>query len=98
MESPANPGRFKPFFVIIVPTAPIPPQDDQEKVMLNIAQIQDQILSLSEADYYQLRQWFYDRDWENWDRQIEADSDTGKLDFLVADATEAKEKGILSKL
>ena len=66
--------------------------------MLNIAQIQDQILSLSEADYDQLRQWFYDRDWENWDRQIEADSESGKLDFLVADAIEAKEKGTLSKL
>lgn len=66
--------------------------------MLNIAQIQDQILSLSEADYVQLRQWFYDRDWKNWDRQIEADSENGKLDFLVADAIEAKEKGILSKL
>ena len=83
---------------MIVPTAPIPPQDGQEKVMLNIAQIQDQILSLSEADYDQLRQWFYDRDWENWDRQIEADSENGKLDFLVADAIEAKEKGTLSKL
>ncbi len=66
--------------------------------MLNIAQIQDQILSLSEADYDQLRQWFYDRDWENWDRQIEADSESGKLDFLVTDAIEAKEKGTLSKL
>ena len=56
--------------------------------MLNRAQIQDQILSLSEADYHQLRRWFYDQDWENWDRQIEADSDTGKLDFLVADVFE----------
>ena len=54
--------------------------------MLNIAQIQDQILSLSEADYDELRQWFYERDWENWDRQIEADSESGKLDFLVTDA------------
>ena len=52
------------YFVMIVLTAPIPPQDGQEKVMLNIAQIQDQILSLSEADYDQLRQWFYDRDWD----------------------------------
>ena len=66
--------------------------------MLNIAQIQNQILSLSEADYCQLRQWFYDQDWENWDRQIEADSDTGKLDFLITSVTEAKEKGILSQL
>ena len=82
---------------MIVPIAPIPPQDGQGKVMLNIAQIQDQILSLPEADYDQLRQWFYDWDWKNWDRQIEADSENGKLDFLVADAIEAKKRAF-SKL
>ena len=75
-------------FVTIAPTARIPPQDNQGTIMLNIAQIQEQILSLSEANLHQLRRWFYDQDWENWDRQIEADSDTGKLDFLVADAFE----------
>ncbi len=66
--------------------------------MLNIEQIQDEILSLSETDYGQLRQWFYELDWEMWDRQIEADANNGKLDFLVADAIESKEKSALSKL
>ncbi|MCY4603956.1 MAG: hypothetical protein OXE49_06960 [Gemmatimonadetes bacterium] len=37
-------------------------------------------------------------DWENWDRQIEADSESGKLDFLIAEAFEAKEKGTLKEL
>ena len=37
-------------------------------------------------------------DWENWDRQIEADSESGKLDFLIAEAFEAKEKGALKEL
>ena len=37
-------------------------------------------------------------DWENWDRQIEADSKSGKLDFLIAEAFEAKKKGTLKEL
>ena len=36
--------------------------------------------------------------WENWDRQIEADSESGKLDFLIAEVLEAKEKGTLKEL
>ena len=45
-----------------------------------------------------LRQWLSESDWENWDRQIEADSKSGKLDFLIAEAFEAKEKGTLKEL
>ena len=37
-------------------------------------------------------------DWENWDRQIEADSESGKLDFLIAEVLEAKEKGTLKEI
>ena len=66
--------------------------------MSNIAQIQNTILSLSEADYRQLRQWFSELDWKNWDQQIETDSNNKKLDFLIAEAFEAKEKGRLKKL
>lgn len=45
-----------------------------------------------------LRQWLSESDWENWDRQIEADSESGKLDFLIAEVLEAKEKGTLKEL
>lgn len=38
------------------------------------------------------------KDWEKWDRQIEADSESGKLDFLIFDAMKEKEKGILKEL
>ena len=64
----------------------------------NIAKIQEEILSLSETDYRQLKQWFNDLEWETWDRQIEADSNAGKLDFLIDEALEAKEKGTLKNL
>ena len=66
--------------------------------MSSITEIQQAILSLPEADYLQLRHWFSELDWEKWDRQIEADSENGKLDCLVAKASEAKEKGTLKAL
>ena len=63
--------------------------------MANIAKIQEDILSLSETDYLQLKQWF---DELKWNRQIEEDSNTGRLDFLINEAREAKEKGTLKNL
>ncbi len=38
------------------------------------------------------------KDWDKWDKQIEADSKSGKLDFLIAEALEEKEKGTLKEL
>lgn len=54
-----------------------------------ISEIQQAITSPSRSDYAQLRRWLNEYDWEDWDRQIEADSDDGKLGFLVAQTTEA---------
>ena len=59
--------------------------------MSNITEIQQAILGLPEADYLQFRRWFNELDWAKWDRQIESDSENGKLDFLIAEALEAKE-------
>ncbi len=66
--------------------------------MSRLTKIQQQILALPEAEYKQLRQWFNELDWEKWDQEIEADSDAGKLDFLIAEALEEKEKGTLKDL
>jgi hypothetical protein len=66
--------------------------------MTSVTEIQQAILSLPEDDYLQLKQWFSELDWEKWDRRIEADSKGGKLDFLTAEAFEAKEKGRLKEL
>lgn len=37
-------------------------------------------------------------EWEMWDRQIEADSESGKLDFLVDEALEAHRAGLTKLL
>jgi hypothetical protein len=54
--------------------------------------IQSAILSLSPEEYAQLRHWFAERDWEQWDKQIAEDAGSGKLDFLVAEAMAEKTK------
>ena len=53
---------------------------------------------LTEEEYREFRHWFLERDWEQWDRQMEADSRTGKLDFIVREALEAKKQGKLDEL
>lgn len=45
-----------------------------------------------------LHDWFSERDWEEWDREIERDSAAGKLDFLVEEAVDEKNRGLLGKL
>ena len=66
--------------------------------MSSIENIQQAILSLSKDDYDQLRRWFSELDWEEWDRLIEADSENGKLDSLIAEAEQAKQQGTLKAL
>ena len=51
--------------------------------MAKVEEIKVAIESLPYQEYIRLRQWFSERDWEKWDRQIEADSESGKLDFLI---------------
>ena len=66
--------------------------------MSTIAEIQQAILALPENDYVRLRQWFSELDWKKWDERIEADSQDGKLDFLVVQALDAKSEGTLLDL
>ena len=58
--------------------------------MLNVNEIKKAIESLPEKDFIQLRQWFSEKDWKKWDRQIEADVAAGKLDFLVKEGLDEK--------
>jgi len=66
--------------------------------MSKVKDIETAIASLPEEDYRQFRRWFLERDWEKWDRQIEEDSNAGKLDFLLEEAREAKGKNRLKDL
>ena len=65
---------------------------------MGIEEIQVAIQSLPRDQYVQLRQWFSEQDWEQWDRQIEADTEAGKLNFLIQEALVEKAHGNLREL
>ena len=66
--------------------------------MNNIEEIKIAIESLPDSEYSNLRKWFTERDWKRWDLKIEKDSKSEKLDFLIAEALEAKKAGVLKTL
>jgi hypothetical protein len=66
--------------------------------MSDINEIKRAIESLSRNQYMRLRKWFAERDWKLWDKQIEADSDSGKLDFLMNEALEEKKENKLKSI
>ncbi len=70
----------------------------KELTMSTVEKILRSIESLSEEEYARLREWFAERDWEKWDNQLEEDSESGKLDFLIEEASDEKEKGKLKEL
>jgi len=68
------------------------------KLRARADEIKAAIEALPEDEYTQLRQWFADKDWERWDRQLELDSESGKLDFLIKEAINEKGKEELREL
>jgi len=66
--------------------------------MPRVEEILSTIESLSSEEFAKLREWFYERDWERWDREIEQDSRCGKLDFLKKEALTEKADGKLKEL
>ena len=66
--------------------------------MSTVEEILRSIEALSEQEFTRLREWFSERDWEKWDKQIEADSESGRLDFLAREAHGEKASGKLSEL
>jgi hypothetical protein len=65
-----------------------------------IEEIKKAVVSLPVNEYRKFRDWFLERDcdWEEWDKQIQADSESGKLDFLVKEAMDEKSRGNLREL
>ena len=53
---------------------------------MTVQELENAIAKLSPEELAELRAWFYERDQEEWDRQIARDSEAGKLDKLIAQA------------
>jgi len=63
-----------------------------------IEELESTIDALPPDEYSALRQWFWERDWAKWDREIEVDAASGKLDSLLQEARDAKSNGALRSL
>ena len=66
--------------------------------MSKINQLKADIERLPSEEFAELFRWLSEKDWERWDNEIEADSQAGRLDFLVREAREQKAKGTLKEL
>jgi hypothetical protein len=66
--------------------------------MGKVEKIEQQIKDLSAEELARLREWFAAFDAEAWDRQIEADARSGKLDKLGEQALKAHSAGKTTKL
>ena len=61
--------------------------------MSKIDELKADIDRLPSEELAELSRWLSEKEWESWDREIEADSEAGRLDFLVREAHEEKAKG-----
>lgn len=57
---------------------------------MTVEQLQIKTEALPERDSSRLRRWVIEKDWERWDRKLEADVAAGKLNFLLEEAATAK--------
>ena len=51
--------------------------------MTQVEQIQAEIEALPQEDFIRLREWFAEKDWWLWDKQLETDIADGKTTLLT---------------
>ena len=66
--------------------------------MDKIEVIEKEVSQLSLSELSAFREWFFEFDAEAWDKQIERDSQSGKLDSLAANAIKDFQSGKSTEL
>ena len=66
--------------------------------MSKIDELKADIERLPSEELAELFRWLSEKEWDNWDKEIEVDSQAGRLDFLVREAREEKAKGTLREI
>jgi hypothetical protein len=65
---------------------------------MSITEIEQAITELSPEELARLREWFDEYYAEVWDKQIEQDAKSGRLDKLIAEADEDYDAGLSKPL
>jgi hypothetical protein len=66
--------------------------------MSKIDELKAEIEGLPNEEFAEIFRWLSEKERERWDKEIEADSHAGRLDFLAREAREQKAKGTLKDL
>jgi hypothetical protein len=66
--------------------------------MSKIDELKAEIEALPSEEFNEIFRWLSEKDWEKWDKEIAADSQAGRLNFLVREARNEKAKGTLKNL
>jgi len=64
--------------------------------MDRVEEIEAAIDGLAPDEFSRIVKWFRQRDAALWDRQLDSDSASGKLDFLFEEAESEREQGLLT--
>lgn len=63
--------------------------------MSRVAEIERAILELTPEEFAEIAQRVHEIEQDRWDAQMDQDFIEGRLDFLIAEAKEQREKGLL---
>jgi hypothetical protein len=66
--------------------------------MSNVEELESKILELPKQDFALLRNWLFELDDSQWDKQIASDLKTGKLNHLINKAKAEMAAGTVAKL
>jgi hypothetical protein len=66
--------------------------------MRSVEEIKAEIKALPHHEYMRLVHWLSEQDWAMWDEELERDSSSGRLDFLIEETLDEKKRGRLGEL
>ena len=66
--------------------------------MTKLQLIQTEIETLTDNEFTYLKNWINELDAQQWENQIEEDSNSGRLDFLIEESLLEKSNGQLREL
>jgi len=66
--------------------------------LARVDEIKAAINALSHDEVLYLWDWFSEKEWAEWDAQLESDSLSGRLDFLIEEAFSEKSQNKLKEL
>ena len=66
--------------------------------MSKVDALKSEIEGLPKEEFAELVRWLSEKDWTRWDEEIAADSAAGRLDFLLHEALDEKNKGVRKEL